>query len=144
MRAWPNKLSNVNPIIVLPLALIFVVFGIALTHSQASQTQPVLPKSLSIYQNDSLSVQPQEAYSLPPIAVDYTGHNTPQPTINQVASSTPSIARQSSNPNANATSNKPVSPSNPQTTSSASSNANPNSLKMIMNTLILRVSGTLK
>ena len=144
MRAWLNQLTNVNKIIILPVSLIFVIFGIAITHPQTSQVQPIQPRLVSTYSTNRSGVELQQAYALPDPVDSYTGNNSQQSvnTATTIAASTGSAqmthpASISSKPAAKAL---PVAKSQPANTTAVQSTPPTGKLSLVMNTMSPSIS----
>jgi hypothetical protein len=140
MRAWTNQLLNVSHLLILPVSLIFVIFGIAIVHYQDSQTQPIQPHLVSNYGTDKSGVELQKAYIVPTVANDYTGDNSQQLANNAAIAASPSKSVQTVHPASNNSSPIAI---KAQPTTPQSSNSSPNQnnslsskLDIILSTII--------
>ena len=124
MRTWTNQLFNVSHLLILPISLIFIIFGIAIVHYQDSQTQPIQPHLVSNYGTDKSGVELQKAYTVPSIASDYTGDNSQQLANNVAVAATPSKSNQT--PHQASNNNSSVAINTQTATTRQQSNSNPN------------------
>ena len=103
MRALTNQLLNVSHLLILPVSLIVVIFGISIAHYQDSQTQPIQPHLVSNNANYKSGVELQQAYKIPTVADNYVGNNSQQLANNAAASPSSSVI--TSHPSSNISSN---------------------------------------